>query len=104
MGVGGWRVGAVGARPGPFGTARVAVEVPPDRRTIDLPPIRVARRRIAEGEARGDLGFTLVGGEPGVDAQLAPLRVATVRYGGPAAASFALDFYRIFYRIERDEQ
>jgi len=80
-------VGALGARPGPFGTARVAVEVPPDRRTIDLPPIRVARRRIAEGEARGDLGFTLVAGEPGVDAQLPPLRVATVRYGGPAAAA-----------------
>ncbi len=80
-------VGTPGARPGPYGTTRVGVEVPPDRRTIDVPPIRVARRRIGDGEGRGDLGFTLVGGKPGVDAQLAPLKVATVRHGGPAAAA-----------------
>jgi hypothetical protein len=37
----------------------VAIEVPADQARVELPAIRVATRRIADGVARGDLGFTL---------------------------------------------
>ena len=84
-------------RPSPFGSARIPVEVQPYQQVIDLPPIRVARRRIALGEARGDLGFTIVadisdisdtsGTSDMAGPLLANLKVATVRARGPAAAA-----------------
>ena len=51
-----------------------------------LPAIRVARRRIAVGQARGDLGFTLAASAAGDDPLQADLEVAIVRRGGAAAA------------------
>jgi len=80
-------VGPPPGRPSPFGAARVPVEVQPDQRIVDLPPIRVARRRIALGAARGDLGFTIVAGKTDADPLLADLKIASVRPGGPAAAA-----------------
>ena len=74
-------------RPSPFGSARISVEVQPYQQVLDLPPIRVARRRIGIGEARGDLGFTIVADAADADPLLADLKVATVRAGGPAAAA-----------------
>jgi len=74
-------------RPSPFGAAQIPVEVQPYMRVIDLPPIRVARRRIALGGARGDLGFTIVSGGPDADPLLADLKVSSVRAGGPAASA-----------------
>lgn len=74
-------------RPSPFGSARIPVEVEPYQKVIDLPPIRVARRRIADGAARGDLGFTIVADPKDADPLLADLKVARVRAGGPAATA-----------------
>lgn len=78
-------VGPPRGQPSLFGAVRIAVDVEPNQRVVDLPPIRVARRRIAVGGASGDLGFTIVRGKPGADPMLADLKVATVRHGGPAA-------------------
>lgn len=80
-------IGAPTGRPSPFGAVRISVDVQPDQRVLDLPPIRVARRRIAVGGARGDLGFTIASGQAGADPTLADLKIATVRFGGPAAAA-----------------
>ena len=78
-------IGAPNGQPSPFGAVRISVDVQPDQRVIDLPPIRVAQRRIEVGAARGDLGFTIVPGKAGADPMLADLKVETVRFGGPAA-------------------
>ena len=80
-------VGPPPGRPSPFGTVRVPVEVQPDQRIVDLAPIRVARRQIAIGAARGDLGFTILADKADVDPLLADLKVASVRPGGPAATA-----------------
>jgi hypothetical protein len=80
-------IGAPNGQASPFGSVRIAVDVQPDQHVIDLPPIRVARRRIAIGGARGDLGFTIVPGKAGADPMLADLQVDTVRFGGPAASA-----------------
>jgi S1-C subfamily serine protease len=79
-------VGPATGQASPFGAVRIAVDVAPDQRVIELAAIRVARRRIAVGGARGDLGFTIVPGKVGADPLLAALKVETVRYGGPAAS------------------
>ncbi|HEY0132713.1 MAG TPA: carboxypeptidase regulatory-like domain-containing protein, partial [Nannocystis sp.] len=80
-------VGPPPGRPSPFGAARVPIEVQPDQKVVELAPIRVARRRIALGAARGDLGFTIVAGKADADPLLADLKVASVRPGGPAATA-----------------
>ena len=80
-------IGAPNGQASPFGSVRIAVDVQPDQRFIDLPAIRVARRRIEVGGARGDLGFTIVPAKAGADPMLADLKVATVRFGGPAAVA-----------------
>lgn len=80
-------IGTPTGQPSPFGAVRISVDVQPDQRVIELPPIRVARRRIAVGGARGDLGFTIVPGKPGADPLLADLKIKSVRFGGPAAVA-----------------
>lgn len=80
-------VGPPGGKTSPYGPSRVAINVPIDQPIVDLPAIRVAKRRIAVGQARGDLGFTLEASEAGDDPLQAILKVATVRYTGPAAAA-----------------
>jgi len=54
---------------------------------IELPPIRVSRRRVRQGEVVGDLGLVLKQAEPGADPLLARQVIAVVRPGGPAAAA-----------------
>lgn len=78
-------VGPPGGQTSPFGASRVAIDVPIDQAIVELPAIRVARRRIAVGQARGDLGFTTAASDAGDDPLLADLKVATVRHAGPAA-------------------
>ncbi|MFY0537285.1 carboxypeptidase regulatory-like domain-containing protein [Nannocystis pusilla] len=53
--------------------------------TIELPPIRVARRRTAPGEYGGDLGFTTHEAAPGADPLKRRWSVAHVRPKSPAA-------------------
>ncbi len=53
--------------------------------TIELAPLRVARRRLRPGEAAGDFGYVIKESEPGADPLLRRLIVAVVRPGGPAA-------------------
>ena len=55
--------------------------------TVELPPIRVSKKRVKEGEVTGDLGFGIKQAEPGADPLLARNLVAMVRPGGPAAAA-----------------
>jgi protocatechuate 3,4-dioxygenase beta subunit len=80
-------VGPPGGRTSRFGASRVAIDVPIDQAIVDLPAIRVARRRIAVDQARGDLGFTIEASAAGDDPLLADLRVAAVRHEGPAATA-----------------
>ena len=53
---------------------------------VELPPIKVARRRVKDGEASGDLGIKLKEQEPGADPMARQLIVAHVRPGSSAAA------------------
>ncbi|MFZ6183276.1 carboxypeptidase regulatory-like domain-containing protein [Nannocystis pusilla] len=53
--------------------------------TIELPPIRVARRRTPSGEYAGDLGFTTHEAAPGADPLKRQWIVAHVRPNSPAA-------------------
>lgn len=55
--------------------------------TVELPPIRIGKKRVKEGDVTGDLGFGVKQPEPGADPMLARIVVATVRPGGPAAAA-----------------
>lgn len=80
-------VGPPGGQTSIYGQSRVAIDVPIDQAIVDLPAIRVARRRIAVGQARGDLGFTLAASAAGDDPLQADLEVAIVRRGGAAAAA-----------------
>jgi len=80
-------VGPPGGQTSPYGSSRVAIDVPIDQPIVDVPAIRVAERRIAVGQARGDLGFTLEASEAGDDPLRADLKVAIVRHAGPAAAA-----------------
>jgi protocatechuate 3,4-dioxygenase beta subunit len=54
---------------------------------VELPPIRVSKRRVKEGDTAGDLGFRLKAAEPGADPMLVRNMVAVVRPGGPASAA-----------------
>lgn len=57
------------------------------RGVIELPPIRLAPRRLRVGEAAGDLGYSVKQPEPGADPLQVRQIVAVVRPGGPAAAA-----------------
>ena len=86
-------VGAASGGSTSYGVARIPLDIRPDQRVVDLPEIRVARRRIAVGEARGDLGFTVAGaslgdisrGLAGAGSAPTDLKVVSVRHDGPAA-------------------
>jgi protocatechuate 3,4-dioxygenase beta subunit len=54
---------------------------------VELPPIRVARKRVKQGDDRGDLGFGLKQAEPGADPLLTRNMVAVVRVPSPAATA-----------------
>lgn len=52
---------------------------------MELGTIRVVRTQVKDGEAVGDLGYTLRRSEPTVAAEAVRQIVAVVRPGGPAA-------------------
>ena len=54
---------------------------------IELPPIRVSKRRLERDEVDGDFGHSFKEPEPGADPMLHRLVVAVVRPGSPAAAA-----------------
>jgi protocatechuate 3,4-dioxygenase beta subunit len=54
---------------------------------VELPPMRVTKKRVKQGETAGDLGFVLKHAEPGADPLTVRCVVAVVRPGGPASAA-----------------
>ncbi|MBA3546823.1 MAG: carboxypeptidase regulatory-like domain-containing protein [Nannocystis sp.] len=54
---------------------------------VELPPVRVAKKRVKQGETAGDLGLGLKQAEPGADPLLFRCIIAVVRPGGPASAA-----------------
>lgn len=69
---------------GPYGATAIAVDVGGDGEVFELPPVILARKRRAAGEAPGRLGFTLAGARPGEGAP-ARVLVESVRPGSAAA-------------------
>ena len=61
--------------------------LPEGKPVVDLPPIRVTKKRVPEDQVAGDLGYSLKHDEPGADPLARTLVVAVVRPGGPAAAA-----------------
>ena len=55
--------------------------------SVELPPIRVSKRRLANGEVGGDFGHSFKEPEPGADPLLRRFVVAVVRPGSPAATA-----------------
>lgn len=70
-----------------FGWTSVPLQLDGASETVEIPPIRMARRRVKDGEASGDLGYTLKEEVPGEDPSARRLIVAVVRPGSPAAAA-----------------
>lgn len=68
-----------------YGWSSMPAKIEANDAGVDLPPIRVARKRVKEGEVGGDLGYKLKEDEPGADPLTTKLIVAFVRPGGPAA-------------------
>src|SRR5690606_37451292 len=64
-----------------FRTVQVA---PSGASAVERAPIKIARRRVPENEAPGDLGLTLREPAPGTEPDQARLMVAFVRPNGPA--------------------
>lgn len=54
---------------------------------VELPPIRLAPRRLKAGEAEGDLGFAILLGGATTSPSGPRIEVAAARPGGPAAAA-----------------
>lgn len=81
-------VATLRAEPPPGGVhspAAITVQITGDR--AELPPIRVARRRLAFGEDAGDPGYTLRRGDANADPLQRRHVIAVIRPGGPAAAA-----------------
>jgi S1-C subfamily serine protease len=53
----------------------------------EIPPLRAPRRRLGNGEAAGDLGYTTKASAPDAEPEDRRFIVAVVRPGGPAAAA-----------------
>lgn len=70
-----------------YSWTRMPVRLDDKQTEVELPPIQVAKRRVKEGEAGGDVGYTIKEAEPGADPLAARMVVAVVRPGGPAAAA-----------------
>ena len=54
---------------------------------FEMPPIKVSKKRVKQGEAVGDFGYSLKQSEPGADPLQRKLIVAVVRPGSTAAAA-----------------
>jgi hypothetical protein len=71
---------------GEFGWTSLVIDVAPGA-TIDVPPLKVAKRRLSPGERRGDLGFSIKEQAPGSEESEFVAEVSFVRADGPAAAA-----------------
>lgn len=68
-----------------YGWSSIALELPTTGATsVELPPLRIAKKRRTENEAPGDLGLRLRPSTPGTEPGEAKLIVGSVRPGGPA--------------------
>lgn len=72
---------------GEFDYVWVPAVIAASESAVVLPPIRVARKRVARGETSGDLGYSIKQPEAGADPLARRLVVAVVRPGSPAAAA-----------------
>ena len=72
---------------GEYGSAWRTTRIAGGQTEVTLPPIRVVKKRVADGAVAGDLGFTFKRAGPTEDALTRRLVVAVVRAGGPAAAA-----------------
>jgi S1-C subfamily serine protease len=70
-----------------FSWTSMPVMLSSDASVTELAPIKVARRRVKEGDKSGELGIKLKEPEPGADPLTRQLVVAHVRPGSPAAAA-----------------
>jgi len=70
-----------------YGWSSMPVRIEPSDAVVELPPIRLAKKRVKEGEAMGELGFTLKEDAPGADPMTTKRVVAVVRPGSPAATA-----------------
>lgn len=71
---------------GAYGFVRQPIEVAGSG-TIDLGDVPAVRRRLAQGEVRGDLGLRWLELPPDTEPEAYRLEVSHVRAGGPAAAA-----------------
>jgi protocatechuate 3,4-dioxygenase beta subunit len=69
-----------------YGWSSTVVDVAPGA-TLEVPPIKVAERRLSPGERRGDLGFSIKEQKPGAEDSEFVAEVSFVRADGPAAAA-----------------
>ncbi|MDC0718525.1 carboxypeptidase regulatory-like domain-containing protein [Nannocystis bainbridge] len=70
-----------------FGGSSIPVTLSAAATTVELAPIRLARRRVAPRETGGDLGFAIREPAPGDEPAKRRLVVAHVRPGGPGASA-----------------
>lgn len=70
-----------------YGWTSVPAVLSDAQAVVELPPIKVTKKRVKEEEVAGDLGYRLKEEEPGADPLLRKLVIAVVRPGGPASAA-----------------
>ena len=68
-----------------YGWLSMPAQIAASESAVELPPIRVTKKKVKEGEVIGDLGLTLREDEPGADPMKRKLVIAVVRPGSPAA-------------------
>ena len=73
-----------------YGWSSMPAQIEASDAVVELPAIRVAKKRVKEGEAMGELGLTLKEDAPGADPMTTKLVVAVVRPGSPAATAGVL--------------
>ena len=81
------RVSSRNWQDGEYDNASMPAVITASGEAVELPPIRVSKRRIERGEVNGDFGHGLKEPEPGADPMLRRLVVAVVLPGSPAAAA-----------------
>ena len=81
------RAGPRNGQDSPYDGSEVSVVIEASGAAVELPPIRVSKRRLERGEAGGDFGHTYREVEPGADPMRRRFIVAVVRPGSPAAAA-----------------
>lgn len=70
-----------------YGWTSVPLNLSDGQAVVELPPIRVTKKRVKEEEVAGELGYRLKEEEPGADPLQRKLVVAVLVPGGPAGAA-----------------